>query len=142
MLDQESGYYMNALDNVDIICCASKIYLPQSLQRHVLYWYSFYLNHPSGSSLAKTTREVCYWKSLVNQVQLFPKRCNNCQQFKNRKTVYRHLPHQNISELKPWDLVHVYMICPYRNSIRQQHPDGAIIWKNSGLNLMTMIDSA
>ena len=66
--DQGYGYYVKALDDVDIICYASKIYVPQSLHRRGLYCYHFYLNNPSVSRLAKTIRELCYWKGLVMQV--------------------------------------------------------------------------
>ena len=106
----------------------------------MLYWYRFYLNHPSGSILSKTTQEVCYWKGLVTQADLFSKTCKICQQFKNRKTLYGHLPPKNIEELKPWDMVHVDLIGTYINSIRQPHPGSAIINKNFSLTCMAMID--
>ena len=58
---------------------------------------------------------------------MFAKPCKICQQFKNIKTLYGHLPHKNIAELKPWDSVHVDLIGPYSKSIRQQQPGGTII---------------
>ena len=109
---------MQELDNVKIICYDSKIYVPQSLCRRVLDWYHFYINHPGGSRLAKIIREVCYWKSLVNQAELFAKMCKIRQQFKKRKTIYRYLPPKNISELKPWGTVHVDMIGSYIKSLK------------------------
>ena len=83
------------------------------MRRRVLDWYHFYLNHPGGSILAKTTREVCYCKGLVAQAELFAKMCKTCQKFKKRRTVYVHLSSKNIAELKPWDLVHVDLLGPY-----------------------------
>ena len=77
--DRVSSYSMQELDNIEIICYDSKIYVPQSLRRHVLDWYHFYLNHPGGSRLAKTIQEVCYWKGLVTQVDLLAKTCKICQ---------------------------------------------------------------
>ena len=50
------------------------------------------------------------------------------------------MPPKNIEELKPWNLVYVYLIGPYGKSIRQQHPGGALIRKNSSLNWLTMIE--
>ena len=76
----------------------------------MLYWYHFYLNHTGGSILVKTIREVWYWKVLVTQAELYAKPCKISQQFKNRKTIYVHLPHKNIAELKPWDSVHADLI--------------------------------
>ena len=133
---------MQALYYVEIICYDRKIYVPQILRRCVLDLYHFYLNHLVGSRLAKQIREVCYWKGLLVQAKLHANPFKICQQFKNRKTIYRHLPHKNIAELKPWDLVHVDLIVPYSKSIRQQNPGGAIICNNVSLACMTMIDPA
>ena len=133
---------MQALDKVKIICYDRKIYVPQSLRRRVLDWYHLYLNHPVGNRLANTIQEVCYWKGLVTQEDIFTKMCKTCQQFKNRKTIYGHLPPKNIAELKPWDMVHVYLIGSYSKSIRQKQPGGTVIRNSSSLNCMTMIDLA
>ena len=67
------------------------------------------------------------------QAELFAKTCKICQQFKNRKTLYGHLPPKNITELKPWDLVHVDVIAPYSKSIRQYKPDSTSINNNVSL---------
>ena len=130
---------MQELNNVEIICYDRKIYVPQILHRRVLDWCRFYLNHPGGSTLAKTIREVCYWKVLVTQVEMFANTCKICQQFKTRRNIYGHLPPKNIAELKPWDTVHVYLIDPYSKSIRQQQPVSTIIWKNSSLTCIIII---
>ena len=71
------------------------------MRRRVLDWYHFYLNRPDSSRLAKTILEVCYWKGLFTQAEMFAKTCKIFQQFKNRKTLYGHPPPNNISELKP-----------------------------------------
>ena len=67
------------------------------------------------------------------QADLFAKTCKIYQQFKNRKTLYGHLPPKNIAEIKPWDSVHVDLIVPYRKYIRQQQPGGIIIQNNVSL---------
>ena len=74
------------------------------------------------------------------QAELVHKTCKICQQLKKRKTLYGHIPPKNIAELKPQDLVHVYLIGPYRNPIKQQQTGGAIISNNASLNYRTMID--
>ena len=131
---------MQELDNVDIICYDRKIYATQSLRRHVIDWYHLYLDHPGDSRNAQTFREVCYWKGLVMQAELFAKTCKICQQFKNRKTLYGHLPPKIIAELKLWDTVHMELIVIYSKSIRQHHPGGTVIRHNSSLTCMPMID--
>ena len=113
--------------------------MPQSLCRHVLDWYHFYLNHTGGSRLAKTIWKVCYCKGLVTQAGMFVKTCNTCQQFKNRNILYGNIPPKNTAELKPWDLVHVDLIGSYIKSIRQHQPGVVIIRKNYSLTCMTMI---
>ena len=116
--------------------------MPKSLCRRVIYWYHFYLNHPSVSRLEKTIRELFYLKGLFTQAELFAKTCKTCQQFKKRKTLYRQLSPNNIAFIKPWDLVHIDLIGPYTKSIRQHHTGGAIIWNNASLTCMTMIEPA
>ena len=74
--------------------------MPQSLIICVIDWYDLYLNHPGGSKLSKTIREVCYWKGLVTPAELFTMTCKTCQQFQNRITLYGNLPPNNIVELK------------------------------------------
>ena len=91
--------------------------MPQSLHIHALDWCHFYLNHSGSIRLAKTIREVCYWKVIFVQAELFAKPCKTCQHFKKRKTIYGHLPSKNISEVKPWNLVHIDPIGPYRKSL-------------------------
>ena len=78
-------------------------------------------------------QEVCYWKGLVMQVELYAKPCKVCQRFKNRNTLYGHLPPHNIAELKTWDLVHVELIGTYSKYIRQKHLGAAIIKNNVSL---------
>ena len=140
--DRGSGYFKQELDDIKIIYYDSKINIPQSLRRRVLDWYHFYINHPGGSRLDKIIWEVCYWKGLFTQADLFANICKTCQQFKKRKTLYGHLPPKNTAELKPWDSVHIDLIGPYSKSIRQQHPGGGAIWKNASLTCMEMIDPA
>ena len=71
------------------------------MRRRVIDWYHFYLNHPGGSIIAKKNREVCYWKGLVTQADLFTNTCKICQQFKNINNLYGNLPPKNIVEIKP-----------------------------------------
>ena len=44
-----------------------------------------------------------------------------------------------ITELKPWDTVHMYLIVPYSNSIRQHQPGGTIINNNVSFVCKMMI---
>ena len=68
--------------------------------------------------------------------------CKTCQQFQNRITLYGNLPHNNVVELKLWDLVHVDLIVPYSKATRQHQSGGAIIWNNSSITRIAMIDPA
>ena len=112
------------------------------MRRRVLDWYHFYLNHPGGSRPAKTTREVCYWKNIFTQAEMYDNPCKICQRFKKRNTLYGLLPPKNIAELKTWDTVHVDLLGLYSKSYRQQQPVGAIIKNDISLTCMKMIDLA
>ena len=73
---------------------------------------------------------------------MFAKTLKICQQIKYIKTLYGHLPPKNIAELKLWDMVHVDLIGPYKNSILQQQWGGTAILKNDSLTFMMMIEPA
>ena len=55
------------------------------MSRRVLDWYHLHLNHPGGIRLAKKIRDVCYWKGLVTQAEMFAEMCKIFQQFKKIK---------------------------------------------------------
>ena len=55
---------MQELDDVEIFCYDSKIYVTQSMRIGVLDWYHFYLNHPGGSRLAKNPERYVIGKAL------------------------------------------------------------------------------
>ena len=76
------------------------------------------------------------------KADLYAKPCNICQLIKNRRTVYGHLSPKNITELKPWDLVHLELIGPYSKSIRQHYMGGSIIKDNFSIIYMMIIDPA
>ena len=99
--DRGSGYSMEYIDDVEIICYDRKVYVPQSLHIHGIDWYNFYLNQPGGSRLLKTIQEICYWKGLVMQANLYVNTCKTYQQSKERKTICGNLKPKIISELKP-----------------------------------------
>ena len=47
--------------------------------------------------------------------------------------LYGRLKPKNVTELKLWDTVHVYLIGLYIKSIIQQHTNGAIVKNNVSL---------
>ena len=61
------------------------------------------------------------------QADMYADMSKICQQFKKKKNSYGNFPPYIIAELKPWDLVNVDRIGPYKKSMRQQHLDSAII---------------
>ena len=142
MRDQRSGYCQKELNYFETICFNKNIYVPLTLRRHVIYWYHFYIKHPYGSRLTNTIRKVCYWKSLVLQAEISIKTCNKCQPFKKIKTLFGQLQPKIIAVLKPQNLVHIDLICPYSRSIRKYQPVSVIIKKDVSLILMKMIDTA
>ena len=66
--------------------------------------------------------------------------CKKFQQFKNRKTIYGHLPPKLIAALKLCNLVSIDLVGTYYKLIRQWQPGDAIIKKYVRFTHMTMID--
>ena len=58
----------------------------------------------------------------------------------NRKTICVRLQPNNISELKRWDMLNLYLIGPYIKSIRQHHISNATINKYVSLTFMIIIE--
>ena len=117
-------------------------YVPQTLHRHMLDWYHLYINHHDGSRITEKILELCCCKDLFTQSEIYDKLCKICQKIKNIKTIYVHMPPKNISELKPWDSVHVNLIGPYSKSIIKQHICRYFSKNNFSLACMKMIDPA
>ena len=74
MQDQRYSYPKQSIENVKIICYDSKFYVPKILHRCVIYWYTFYILHPCGGRLSNTIQQVCYWKGLVTQADMYVKK--------------------------------------------------------------------
>ena len=86
--------------------------------------------------------ERCFvGKALPRKQICLIRRVRYVKSSKKIKTIYRNLPTKNIVELKPWDLVDVYLIGPYSKSIRQHQAGVAIISKHLILTCMTIIDT-
>ena len=62
------------------------------------------------------------------------------KKFKKRKTIYYHLPPNNIAELKTWYTVHVDLIGKYINCIIQQNLGGSTIKIDDSIIYMITID--
>ena len=78
----------------------------------------------------------------MTQAELYANPCKICQQFKKINTLYGRLPPKNTVELKPWNTLHVDLICTYNKSIRQQKPGSKIIKNNVSLACMKMVGPA
>ena len=137
-----SSYSKQAVDNVKLYCYDIKIYVTQNICIFVIDWCHFYLNHPSVSIIPKVIREVCYWKGLVTQSDIYDNLCKIFKHFKKRKTVYGRLLPKNAAELKLFYLVHVDLMGPYTNSIIQHQPGGATIKNDCSLTCTTIIGPA
>ena len=76
------------------------------------------------------------------QAELYDKPLKICQKFKNRKIFYGCLTPTNISELKPWGMLHVKLLCTYNKSIRKNHLYRANINNDVILTCINMINPA
>ena len=73
---------MKTLEKVNIVPYNRKIYVPQSLQVHELYWYPFGHKHQGCRSFTEALLQLFYFKLLICQIRAILKHLNMCQQFK------------------------------------------------------------
>ena len=83
----------------------------------MLYWYHLYIINPGGDRLANKIHQVCHWKGLVTQAELFVKSHKIFRQFKKNEMWYGHLPLKIIAELTPWNLLQIDIEVPKNKSI-------------------------
>ena len=76
------------------------------------------------------------------QAELYANPFKIRKQFKSIKTIFWNISHKRLVDLKPWYLVHVDLVLPYSNSIRQQKLVGATINNNISLACMMIFDPA
>ena len=95
----------------------------------VLYWYHSYINHPCVGRLSKKIQKALYCKLLFNKAEMLVNILDIFHQFKNKKRLYWHMTPKIISGIKMWNLVNVYLIGIYVNSVIQQHTGNYIILK-------------
>ena len=136
---QGCGYPKQVLNYIKLICHNSTIYIPKIFWRRVLYWYYLYLHHPGGSRLSKNIWKLRYWKSIVNQAEIYDKPCKIYQQFKKINPIYGNLTPNNIAEKKTSGTVHAEMIDTYSKSIRQYHRGGATINSDVSITYMAKV---
>ena len=49
------------VEGINLFHYRDRIYAPQTLRKHVLKWYNFYLQNPGGDRLAQTLTTICRW---------------------------------------------------------------------------------
>ena len=96
------------------------IYIPKSIQGHLLKWYHYYLCHPGGRRLASTLATICYWSGMTYQAEQICKTCKTCQSFKKRQRKHGHLPPKEVGDLVPWEKVHIDLVGPYSIKAKQE----------------------
>ena len=125
--NRRSNYSKQSLDNVKIICCNVKIYVPQVCAD---VWYIgniFILTIPVEVDLQKQYRIYDTGKALPCKQSCILIRASYQKKIKKRNTIYCFLTPNDIAELKPWYILYVDLISTYRKSIIHQQLGGAII---------------
>jgi hypothetical protein len=62
-----------------VITYESKIYIPISLRKRIVWWYHTYLQHPGITRMEATLRQNLTWPNLRNDVKAAVKNCHECQ---------------------------------------------------------------
>ena len=124
-------------DGLELITKDGKIVMPATLQDRCIRWYHSILCHPGEARTEQTIRQHFYWKGLRRQVQNVCQRCRTCQLTKRKTIKYGELPPKE-AEIKPWEVLCVDLIGPYK--INQPKRKGKK--KDLELFCLTMIDPA
>ncbi len=71
------------------------------------------LCHSGAKCTDATIRQHLMWPGLRNHVLACIQKCDICQQYKNQKCHYGHLPSKKV-EAQPWEVLCVHLIGPYQ----------------------------
>lgn len=92
---------------------AGQIWIPNSLQQHMLEFYHNNLTHPGITWMHKKMEAMIIWNGLKKDVIDFVKHCKTCQKWK-RSTKKEGQLQPSKEVLLPWQQVNVDMIGPYQ----------------------------
>ena len=110
-----------------------KMIIPPALQQRTIAWYHHYLQHPGMKRLKETLHATMEWTGMRTQVKQHVKTCKSCQQNKQQRRSYGHVP-EKLAIVKPWETLCVDLIGPYT----LKGKDGTIM----DFMCLTMIDPA
>ena len=71
-------------DNISLILCKDKIFIPSKLQSYALNWHHIYLLHPGKDRTEATIRHCLYWTNIRYAVR---KEVTNYDTFHCTKTI-------------------------------------------------------
>ena len=111
----------------------NKIYVPRALQYRTIKWYHDMLCHPGQKRMEETIGQHLWWPKMREQIRDLVRRCDICQRTKRKPLKYGLLPPKQ-AEAKPWDVLCVDLIGPYK--IKRKGKEDLV------LKAVTMIDPA
>ena len=109
---QSKAYSVKSLRGGDMFCYNNKIYVPQSLRKHIVEWYHTVLCHVGETRTEETIKQHMTWPGLREDVRKYIKTCDQCQRLKKSQKKYGHVPPKE-AEVDPWEILQVDLIGPY-----------------------------
>ena len=131
---QSQAYSVKSLRGGDMFCYNNKIYVPQSLRKHIVEWYHTVLCHAGETRTEETIKQHMTWPGLREDVRKVIKTCDQCQRLKKSQKKYGHVPPKE-AEVNPWEILQVDLVGPY--TIRRKGKK-----KPLHLHAVTMTDPA
>ena len=119
----------------ELIVKSGKIVVSATLQQRCMQWYHESLCYPGSTRTEDTIRQHFTWKNLRGDVEKACKKCKLYQFTKKKSIKYGKLPHKEV-EAKPWGILCVDMIGPYKISYATRKETILELWA------VTMIDQA
>jgi hypothetical protein len=87
-----TGCYQDAIsditiDGVSVYTFNGKVWVPTSLQQHIVAWYHDSLQHAGITPMIETIGQTFTWKGLWGMVKEHVSTCDSCQ--RNKKIIFR-----------------------------------------------------
>jgi hypothetical protein len=95
-----------------VITYDSKIYIPLSFRKRIVWWYHTSLQHPGITRMEVTLRQNLTWTNLRNDVEAAVKKCHECQISKKVRKKYGDLPEKLVERPIAWNRDDVDLIGP------------------------------
>ena len=100
--DHTGYFHRGSNNNLILITCKYRLFIPSNLQICVLHWHHMYLLRPGMDGTEDVIHQYLYWPDIRDAVQKEVTNRDTCQPTKQSNRRYGKLP-AKLDEEIPWD---------------------------------------